>query len=115
MKKLRYVADFLLPLCTDGKAAKPFTTRLSELQDELGAFNDMATTGALLADLVTDSSETAWRQRPSPAGRRTPWPAPRSASGMLGGIFRNAAALGSAGHGLNGKSVSFQRSIFELF
>ena len=57
VKKLRYVADFLLPLCTDRKSARQFTTRLAELQDELGAFNDMATTGSLLANLVAASAE----------------------------------------------------------
>jgi triphosphatase len=57
VKKLRYVADFLLPLCTDRKSARQFTTRLAELQDELGAFNDMATTGSLLANLVAVSAE----------------------------------------------------------
>ena len=58
VKKLRYVADFLLPLCTDRKSAKQFTSRLSQFQDELGAFNDMATTGALLAALVAASAES---------------------------------------------------------
>ncbi len=58
VKKLRYVADFLLPLCTDHKSAKQFTSRLSQFQDELGAFNDMATTGELLASLVEASAES---------------------------------------------------------
>ena len=58
VKKLRYVADFLLPLCTDRKSARQFTSRLADLQDELGAFNDMATTGSLLADLVATSAES---------------------------------------------------------
>ncbi len=58
VKKLRYVADFLLPLCTDRKSAKQFTTRLAELQEELGAFNDMATTGSLLANLVATSADS---------------------------------------------------------
>ncbi len=56
VKKLRYVADFLLPLCTDKKSARQFTSRLSQFQDELGAFNDMATTGSLLAHLVEESA-----------------------------------------------------------
>ena len=58
VKKLRYVADFLLPLCTDNKSARQFTSRLSQFQDELGAFNDMATTGSLLANLVAASAES---------------------------------------------------------
>lgn len=57
VKKLRYVSDFLLPLCTDRKLAKQFTSRLADLQEELGAFNDMATTGSLLASLVAVSAE----------------------------------------------------------
>ncbi len=57
VKKLRYVADFLLPLCTDRRSAKQFTSRLADLQEELGAFNDMAATGSLLADLVAASAE----------------------------------------------------------
>ncbi len=58
VKKLRYVADFLLPLCTDKKTARQFTSRLAGLQDELGAFNDMATTGLLLADLAGPSADS---------------------------------------------------------
>jgi CHAD domain-containing protein len=58
VKKLRYVADFLLPLCTDRKSAKQFTSRLADLQDELGAFNDMATTGSLLASLVETAADS---------------------------------------------------------
>ena len=59
VKKLRYVADFLLPLCTDRKSAKQFTCRLADLQDELGAFNDMATTGSLLANLVATAADSS--------------------------------------------------------
>jgi CHAD domain-containing protein len=58
VKKLRYVADFLLPLCTDKKSAKQFASRLADLQEELGAFNDMTTTGSLLSDLVAASAES---------------------------------------------------------
>ena len=57
VKKLRYVADFLLPLCTDKKSARQFTSRLADLQEELGAFNDMTATGTLLSDLVAASAE----------------------------------------------------------
>ena len=59
VKKLRYVADFLLPLCTDKKSARQFTSRLSQFQDELGAFNDMATTGSLLANLVATTADAS--------------------------------------------------------
>ncbi|WP_271618053.1 CYTH and CHAD domain-containing protein [Bradyrhizobium sp. CCBAU 51745] len=50
-KKLRYFADFLLPLCGHGKSAKRFSRKLADLQQELGIYNDMATTSSLLADV----------------------------------------------------------------
>jgi len=50
-KKLRYVADFLLPLCGQRKSARRFSRRLADLQQELGIYNDMATTTSLLADV----------------------------------------------------------------
>jgi inorganic triphosphatase YgiF len=50
-KKLRYVADFLLPLCGQRKSARRFSRRLADLQQELGVYNDMATTTSLLADV----------------------------------------------------------------
>jgi triphosphatase len=56
-KKLRYAADFLLPLATDRKAARLFTGKLAELQDQLGAFNDIASTSSLLASLVAAAAE----------------------------------------------------------
>ena len=55
-KKLRYVADFLLPLCGHAKSAKRFSHRLAELQQELGIYNDMATTTSLLADVNAGST-----------------------------------------------------------
>ncbi|MGY3549771.1 triphosphatase [Bradyrhizobium sp. USDA 4472] len=61
-KKLRYVADFLLPLCGHGKSAKRFSRRLAVLQQELGIYNDMATTSSLLAEVgakTTDSGTAA--------------------------------------------------------
>ena len=57
-KKLRYVADFLLPLCGHGKSAKRFSRRLADLQQELGIYNDMATTASLLADVGAGSSDS---------------------------------------------------------
>ncbi|WP_092228192.1 CYTH and CHAD domain-containing protein [Bradyrhizobium sp. Gha] len=50
-KKLRYLADFLLPLCGQRKSARRFSRRLADLQQELGIYNDMATTASLLADV----------------------------------------------------------------
>ena len=55
-KKLRYVADFLLPLCGQSKSAKRFSRRLADLQQELGIYNDMAVTTSLLADVGAGSS-----------------------------------------------------------
>jgi triphosphatase len=59
LKKLRYVADFLLPLYEDRKSAKRFSGKLADLQEELGASNDMATTTSLLAGLGAESTESA--------------------------------------------------------
>jgi len=53
-KKLRYVADFLLPLYGERKSAKRFSSKLAELQQQLGIYNDMATTASLLADIGTE-------------------------------------------------------------
>lgn len=50
-KKLRYVADFLLPLCGPRKSARRFSRKLADLQQELGVYNDMTTTTSLLADV----------------------------------------------------------------
>lgn len=58
LKKLRYSADFLLPLHQDRKAAKKYAGRLAALQQRLGCYNDMATTAALLAGLATDSTDS---------------------------------------------------------
>lgn len=60
-KKLRYVADFLLPLCGQRKSSRRFSRRLADLQQELGVYNDMATTKSLLADVDAGSpgSDTA--------------------------------------------------------
>jgi triphosphatase len=55
-KRLRYVADFLLPLYGQRKSAKRFSKGLADLQQELGLYNDMATTASLLADVGTESS-----------------------------------------------------------
>ncbi|MET4802751.1 CHAD domain-containing protein [Bradyrhizobium sp. LB11.1] len=55
-KKLRYVADFLLPLCGQRKSARRFSRRLADLQQELGIYNDMATTTSLLADVDAGST-----------------------------------------------------------
>jgi len=59
VKKLRYGTDFLLPLCGQGKSVKRFRERLIELQEELGSYNDMATTASLLSGLRTESPDSS--------------------------------------------------------
>jgi triphosphatase len=57
VKKLRYVADFLLPLYGQGKSARRFYDRVADLQEELGCYNDMATTTSLLREFGAESYE----------------------------------------------------------
>lgn len=57
-KKLRYVTDFLLPLYGQRKLTKRFSSRLADLQHELGIYNDMATTASLLADVGAESGSS---------------------------------------------------------
>ena len=52
VKKLRYLSDFLLPLCTREKKAAAFAKGLSRLQDGLGRYNDIAATDQLLGKLA---------------------------------------------------------------
>ena len=59
LKKLRYSVDFLLPLYGDRKPAKKYARRLAALQQQLGGYNDMATTTSLLAGLGTASTDGA--------------------------------------------------------
>jgi inorganic triphosphatase YgiF len=83
VKKLRYVSDFLLPLYGLGKPAKRYSQKLAALQEELGAFNDMATTAGLLAGLGAEPLEGA-TARAAIAG----W----QAHGMLGSEQRLRSA-----------------------
>ncbi|WP_244607345.1 CYTH and CHAD domain-containing protein [Bosea sp. CS1GBMeth4] len=50
LKKLRYTAEFFLPLF-DGAPARKYLARLARLQEALGLANDAATTQHLLAEL----------------------------------------------------------------
>jgi inorganic triphosphatase YgiF len=59
VKKLRYVADFLLPLYGQRKPARRFSGKLADLQQELGIYNDMATTASLLAEIGAEPSASA--------------------------------------------------------
>ena len=54
-----HVVEFLLPLYDLGKPAKRYSQKLAELQEELGAFNDMATTAALLSGIGGEALEGA--------------------------------------------------------
>jgi len=59
VKKLRYIADFLLPLYGDRKPVRRYSDRLTDLQKDLGSYNDMATTASLLAGLAAEASDSA--------------------------------------------------------
>ena len=59
VKKLRYLSDFLLPLCTKERKAAAFAKALSRLQDGLGRFNDIATTDQLLDRLAVSDAPAA--------------------------------------------------------
>lgn len=50
LKKLRYAAEFFLPL-HDGQPARRYLARLSRLQEALGVANDAATTRQVLGEL----------------------------------------------------------------
>jgi inorganic triphosphatase YgiF len=58
-KKLRYVADFLLPLYGDRKSARRYSRKLADLQEDLGSFNDMAITASLFHGLGAESPDSA--------------------------------------------------------
>ncbi|MGY3074289.1 triphosphatase [Bradyrhizobium sp. LM6.10] len=71
-KRLRYLSEFLLPLYEDRKSARKFSRGLAGLQEQLGAFNDMAVTASLLEGLGAEpDSATAvaaiagWQARAS--------------------------------------------------
>ncbi|MEK9283445.1 MULTISPECIES: CYTH and CHAD domain-containing protein [unclassified Bradyrhizobium] len=57
-KRLRYLSEFLLPLFEDRKSARRFSRRLADLQEELGAFNDMAITASLLDGVAAETPDS---------------------------------------------------------
>jgi triphosphatase len=61
-KKLRYTADFFLPLFDQQTSAKRYARRLSRLQDRLGRYNDAAATRQLIAQLPLDAMSADSRQ-----------------------------------------------------
>jgi inorganic triphosphatase YgiF len=62
VKKLRYTADFFLPLLGEPGTAKRYARRLSRLQERLGRYNDVGTTRGLLGELAVDGLPAAARQ-----------------------------------------------------
>ena len=61
-KKLRYTADFFLPLFNQQASAKRYARRLGRLQDHLGRYNDAAATRQLIAQLPLDTMSADSRQ-----------------------------------------------------
>jgi inorganic triphosphatase YgiF len=61
VKKLRYTADFFLPLFGED-GAKRYARRLSRLQERLGRTNDAGTTRHLVAELALDTMPAAARE-----------------------------------------------------
>lgn len=62
VKKLRYAADFFLPLFGGHASSKRYARRLSQLQERLGRYNDAATTRHLLARLPVADIPAAARE-----------------------------------------------------
>ena len=58
IKKLRYAVDFLLPMYGQRKSTRRYFSKLADLQEELGTYNDMATTSSLLAGLDGSASDS---------------------------------------------------------
>jgi inorganic triphosphatase YgiF len=54
VKKLRYATDFLMPLYGSRKSARRFASELADLQEELGRYNDMATTRTIVAGFAVE-------------------------------------------------------------
>jgi len=62
IKKLRYTADFFLPLFGGHASAKRYARRLSRLQERLGRYNDAGGTRRLMAELPVETMSAAGRQ-----------------------------------------------------
>jgi inorganic triphosphatase YgiF len=54
VKKLRYASEFLAPIFGDEKRLRRYSGALAELQDQLGRFNDMATTARIVGGFGDD-------------------------------------------------------------
>ena len=62
IKKLRYTADFFLPLFGGHASARRYARRLSRLQERLGRYNDAGGTRRLMAELPVETMSAAGRQ-----------------------------------------------------
>jgi triphosphatase len=62
IKKLRYAVEFLESLFSDN-AVKPYLAALRQLQDSLGAMNDLAVARTLTGELLTRTRGGAKRVR----------------------------------------------------
>jgi inorganic triphosphatase YgiF len=62
VKKLRYTADFFLPLFGEDGTARRYARRLSRLQERLGRYNDAGTTSHLAAELPLDAMPAPARE-----------------------------------------------------
>ena len=62
VKRLRYTADFFLPLLGEDGAARRYARRLSRLQERLGRYNDAGTTRHLLAELAPEAMPAPARE-----------------------------------------------------
>ena len=72
IKRLRYAADFFLPLLAKPKRKRRYAKTLSALQDRLGRTNDMAVTEQLLEPIVkTEMPMTAHRAAGAVVGWQT--------------------------------------------
>lgn len=79
LKKMRYGAEFFHSLYADRKTARAFLRALSEMQDGMGAFNDIAIASSLLDQIDADGGGAATR-----------------ASGFVRGWFAHAARESAA-------------------
>jgi CHAD domain-containing protein len=62
VKKLRYTADFFLPLFGQHSGARRYARSLSRLQERLGRYNDAGTTRHLMAELALDGMPAPGRE-----------------------------------------------------
>jgi CHAD domain-containing protein len=58
LKKLRYAAEFFLPIFAQHPSAKHYVAQLSKLQDALGQANDSAATRSLLVSVAEQAELT---------------------------------------------------------